>query len=61
MDLGNFGGPEVFNSFGVQTNHQLRPKLHVQYRSKICEPPNALSTRGLEEEEIFYVFTFLCH
>ena len=22
MDLGNFGGHEVFNSFGVQTNHQ---------------------------------------
>ena len=29
MDLGNFGGPEVFNSFGGRTNHQLRPKLHV--------------------------------
>ena len=22
MDLGNFGGHEVFNSFGGQTNHQ---------------------------------------
>ena len=23
MDLGNYGGHEVFNSFGGQTNHQM--------------------------------------
>ena len=30
--------------------------LIVQYRSKISEPPNALSTRGLEEVNALVLF-----
>ena len=37
MDLGNFGGHEVFNSFGGRTNHQTsKATCRLLVLRKIC-------------------------